>query len=73
MNTGKNEFPLKLRINDVVAITDMTANVSQVELVQEAVEAGASIEAIRTIEVLLALKQFMRERHCDSGFEVELA
>jgi hypothetical protein len=70
VSVQKSEFPLKIRISDIVAIGDKAAVVS-VPAVEDAITAGATYDDLQTIFTLLALHEFMKERHCDPGFELE--
>jgi hypothetical protein len=70
--SGQNEFKLRIGVADVVSITNRAADNTSVQLIQNAITSGASLEDLRTIEVLNALSDFMKERRCEPGFELEL-
>lgn len=70
MDKVVNEFKLKLNMSDVVTITNRAADTT-VRQVKDAMDAGATLEDLRTVEVLSALSSFMIDRRCDPGFELD--
>jgi hypothetical protein len=70
--SGANDFPIKITISDIVTITNRAAD-TRVVAVEEAVRSGATVDDLRTIEVLIAFQGFMKDHHCDPGFELEFA
>ncbi len=67
---GPNEFKVQLNALAIGEITDMSEQSLHVKGVSQLVEAGATIEDIRTAEILIALERYMKDRRCDPGFEV---
>lgn len=72
MTAGRNEFPLKLDALAIAEITRMSEQGLEIDAVGMMLEQQAPLEDIHTATVLDALIRYMRSRHVDPGFEVEV-
>lgn len=74
MTTGRNEFPIRL---DEKAIKAILLKAEDSEIVAAALRALHSVmdatpETYRTVTLLIAFQEFLKERRVDPGFQVSL-
>jgi 3-oxoacyl-[acyl-carrier-protein] synthase III len=67
---GINEFKLKLSKRDIVEIADST---KQLRIEDQNFLRSATYDDVHAAYIILALVEFMKNRHVEPGFEVVLS
>jgi hypothetical protein len=67
---GRNEFKVKLTRKDISKLVETTHNMmlTDIKFIR-----NASVDEVQAARVLLALQDYLQERHCQPDFEVVLS